>query len=341
MLGMEPLVTSRPPQHESGDFGERYVTYHLPAGWVIHAYKGSEDYGLDFHVEVFSDGRPTGLEFGIQVKTMMGSISSTTNFTLTKNNLLYIVAKPYPTMVVVVSRTEKRAIYSWVQEMFSDNDLVSTLRGTSKRSKLRISLDPFYDFIDAKDSIVAFLQRRTQEVESWLATAAHTHLLVNIYLDIHAALDALIECVSVIHRNDRTDDEVSHKATYSFTLTVMAYGCLYWITRPERIAVLGPIGPTMTALHSQYRSILSEMLSEKSLHQYETNGSDDNPIIVLPAKTSPFFPAVPRLACVVRDVLRTIAVFMSPSRDFTMRMSGLAGDIIEYNSRKQSDGTHN
>ncbi len=98
---------SRPSQHESGDFGERFVSYHLPTAWVIHEYKGSEDYGIDFHVEVFQDGDPTGLEFGVQVKTKNKKLSAVSQFSVSKNNLTYIAAKPYPTMAVIVSRPER------------------------------------------------------------------------------------------------------------------------------------------------------------------------------------------------------------------------------------------
>ncbi len=68
----------RPNSHAQGDFGERLVTYLLPPEWVVHNYKGSEDYGIDLHVEIFTDGRPTGLEFGIQVRVRIHNQNMTT-----------------------------------------------------------------------------------------------------------------------------------------------------------------------------------------------------------------------------------------------------------------------
>lgn len=329
--------SSRPRAHEIGDFGERFVVYHLPPAWVVHQYKGSEDYGLDFHVEVFVNGSPTGLEFGVQVKTTDREISSISECKLTKNNLSYIVGKPYPTMVVIVSQSKEKAIYSWIQESLTPEELIEAVGGDNSPHKLRIPLNPVHDFDNAKDEIIAFLKKRNSAIESWIATAAHTHLLINTYLDIHSALDALIECVSVIHSSERTDDEVSHKATYTFTLTVMAYGCLYWLTRPERITVLGPIAPIMEAMRSQYRGILLEMIPKQYFEEYENGGEDKSPIMIIPATTKPFFPLVPRLTYVVRDILRTMSSFMVPSRNFNMQMSGLAKNVIDYKGKEIAD----
>jgi hypothetical protein len=320
---------SRPNAHELGDYGERFVLFRLPSAWVIHQYKGSEDYGLDFHVEVFVNGKPTGLEFGIQVKTTDRKISSISHCKLTKNNLSYIAGKPYPTMIVVVSHSEDKAIYTWIQESLTPIELTKAIRNNNSRLKLRIPLHPVYVFNNVNDEIISFLRKRDGEIQTWIATTAHTYLLINIYLDIHAALDALIECISVIHRNDRTEDEVSHKATFTFIITVSAYGCLYLITRPERNKVLGPIAPIMEAMRNQYRAILSEMISEQQLVEIENN--DKDPIMIIHASTEPFFPSVPRLTSVLRDILRTISVFMVPSRNFNMQMSGLAKNIIDYN----------
>jgi hypothetical protein len=184
--------SSRPSAHELGDFGERFVVYHLPPAWVVHQYKGSEDYGLDFHVEVFINGSPTGLEFGVQVKTTGRKLSSTSECKLTKNNLSYIVGKPYPTMVVLVSQSEEKAIYSWVQEILKPEELIEAIGSDNSPHKLRITLNPVRAFDNAKDEIITFLERRNSEIQSWIATAAQTHLLINTYLDVHSALDALI-----------------------------------------------------------------------------------------------------------------------------------------------------
>ena len=323
----------RPLQHERGDFGERFFAYKLPSAWVIHSYKGSEDYGLDYHVEVFTDGKPAGLEFGAQVRTVekFASSSKVQTISLKKNNLLYMASKPYPLMLVIVSYSEKRAIFSWLQEVLSSEMLIKYLRDrNSSKRKIRVPLTTEYDLEDGGTQIESFLRRSKTVLISWLAKASHTQYILKLYLDIHAALDALIECTAVIHKKKRSEDEVSHKATYSFILTMMAYGVLYSITSRDEIASLGPAGPTILAICKQYRRVIKEMVSESEILKYEKT---QKPLIVIPAKAKPFFPAVPRLLCILREALRTLAQILAPWRDFNIEMSGLAAHVIEFPQR--------
>ena len=128
---------TRPPEHVRGDFGARFLAYHLPATWVLHEYKGSEDYGIDFHVEIFADGNPTGLEFGAQVKTTGRPLSEVQRITLKRSSLVYALSKPYPCMVVVVSEQDKAARYSWLERALPTERLSEVL--SSREPK--ISLD--------------------------------------------------------------------------------------------------------------------------------------------------------------------------------------------------------
>lgn len=311
------------------------MAYHLPASWVIHEYKGSEDYGLDFHVEVFEDGNPTGLEFGVQVKTKSKPLSEMSQFSVSRNNLTYIAAKPYPTMAVMVSRQDNDAVFVWFPNILSDETILGALRDSNTPKKIHIPVQAPEQFIGAADRITAFLKRHADQVDRWLGTTAHTHLMVNLYLDIHAALDVLIESDALLHQRGQPDDEISHKLTFSFITTITAYGCLYGLTRPDRVQVFGPLMPTMIGLRSSFRQILSGMIPEEFLIDYESRGNGESDVCIIPARYSAFPLAIPRLLCVVRDVLRTVSRFMAPSRDFTKEMSGMAALVIDYKSPMQ------
>src|SRR4051812_45681114 len=57
----------RTREHELETLSERDFSARVPVEWVDRAVLGS-DYGIDRQVEIFEDGRPTGLEFYVQLK---------------------------------------------------------------------------------------------------------------------------------------------------------------------------------------------------------------------------------------------------------------------------------
>ena len=327
---------TRPPQHESGDFGERFVAYHLPSAWVVHEYKGSEDYGIDFHVEVFEKGEPTGLEFGIQVKTKNRKIESIKDVAVSRGNLSYIAAKPYPTMAVAVSRPDKNATYVWFQEVLSKEPVIQDFQNRNGSNKIRIPIDGKNTFLDSEQSIVKYLLQRQEQVDSWLATIARTHLIGNIYFDIHAALDVLVECDAMLHKSGVSDDEVSYKLTFSFGLTMTTYGQLYHFTKHEQLILFGPLASTIVGLKNSYRGILSEIVWEKSLKEIEDAENSKSDFHVAAVKHSGFPDSIPRLLPVVRDILRTLSRFMIPSDQRLSKLSYWADDIIEYGEKIQT-----
>jgi len=320
-------------QHEAGDFGERFVAYALPHAWVLHPYGGSQDYGIDLHVEVFSDGRPTGLEFGVQVKTVeqFPRAPKPPTAELTVNNLLYMMSKPYPCMVVVVSRTEKQAKYAWIGDLLVAQDLIRHLhgRGAGRKSRFHLRLEPNHEFEGSASAIRNYLADLRQQFVSWFGEESHRRATTDLYFDLHSSLDALIECIAVIHRKDRTEDEVTHKGTFTLTLTVMSYGVLYGMTRDENIGALGPIGVTILAIRRQMRQLIAEAIPGEHLTEYEKS-QDQASLMLLPGGLGPFWPAAPRLACLFRDALRTIGRTFAPWRDFNLQMSGLAASVIDY-----------
>jgi hypothetical protein len=330
------MTSPRPPrawQHEAGDFGERFVAYALPHAWVLHPYSGSQDYGIDFHVEVFADGRPTGQEFGIQVKTVdrFPRAPKPPVVEITVNNLLYIIAKPYPSIIVVVSRLEKEAKYAWIGDLVHTQNLMRHLHGgaAGRRSRLRVRLEPNHNFGECAPEIGRYLDDLKERFVSWFRDEARRRAVTDLYFDLHSSLDALIECISVIHSKDRTEDEIGHKGTFTLTLTVLSYGVLYGMTRGEDIGALGPIGMSILAICRQMRRLITQAIPGERLAQYETS-QDKAALMMLPDGLIPFWPVAPRLACLFRDALRTIGRALAPWRDFNMQMSGLAASVIDY-----------
>jgi len=329
---MDSSGAPRTWQHEAGDFGERFVAYALPHAWVLHSYSGSQDYGIDFHVEVFSEGRPVGLEFGLQVKTVeqFPRAPKPPTVALTVNNLLYMISKPYPCMLAVVSRTEKRAKFAWLGELLHSQELMRHLNARAgRKSRLHIRLQPNYDLGESAPEIASYLNGIKQTFISWFNEESHRRAVTDLYFDLHSSLDALIECISLIHRKERTDDEIMHKGTFTLTLTVMSYGVLYNMTRDPNIAALGPLGVTILAICRQLRRIIAEAIPGQHLTEYE-NSQEKPSLMLLPGGLDPFWPAAPRLACLLRDALRTIGRTLAPWRDFNLQMSGLAAEVIDY-----------
>jgi hypothetical protein len=60
-------MRQRTREHELKTLSERDFANRIPAAWVVRA-GDADDYGIDRQVEIFEDGRPTGLEFYVQLK---------------------------------------------------------------------------------------------------------------------------------------------------------------------------------------------------------------------------------------------------------------------------------
>jgi len=323
----------RPRQHVVGDFGERFVASALPDSWVLHSYKGSEDYGIDFHVEIFSSGKPTGLEFGVQVKTVerfQDSLTPTT-VVLTLNNLLYMASKPYPCMVIVVSYSQKSAKFAWIGELFRPEELISHLKKRSgkKTKNIHVPLRPNHDLENNSTKIEDYLREINRRFVVWFDDESNRRAVTDLYFDIHSSLDAIIDCILLIHSRDRTDNEISHKGTYTVILAMTSYALLYSMTRKPNIEKLGPVGPVFLAIQRQFRQALMPVISDQHLTEYE-NYSGPEDLIILPGNFTNFWPTAPRIAILLRDALRTISRIIAPWRDFNKGVSGLSSLVIDY-----------
>jgi hypothetical protein len=98
----------------------------LPRGWPPHVIDGSQDYGIDYFVEIIESFAPTGTRFAVQVKGIdQPTIIDGAAIHLalpTKNLGTYLLTESLPVFLVVADVTTKRAYFLFVQR-FADEQL--------------------------------------------------------------------------------------------------------------------------------------------------------------------------------------------------------------------------
>lgn len=325
----DPMSTApRTPQHESGDSGERLFVALLPAQYVVHSYKGTEDYGVDFHVEVFAAGKPTGLEFAAQVRTIEAFPgTSAPSLSLKIRSLVYLASKPYPTMLALVSRSQKVARFAWLSELLSASELVRQIQsGGDRKGRLRLRLTASFSLEGAAPQIESYLQQRRAALLAWLTEAEHRRQLMDLYLDLHAALDCLIECAALREKTTPPPDEVWHKVTFTASLVVVAYRQLHGLTAGATFTSFPP-ALTLLATRKALREILVTIHSEQDIAHLEKHPDQAG---LAKYTIEVFWPALSSLLCLFRECLGALAHFLAPWRDFNMQMSGVARSVIEY-----------
>ena len=328
----------RPKSHQSGDFGERLVASVLPPEWVLHTYKGSEDYGIDVHVEIFVGGRPTGLEFGIQVKTIQRlPAKRRPKVHITRNNLLYMASKTYPTMIALASQRDRRVVFTWIGEIFTTVDEVISAVGdlTDGTKKLSLALSPHYDLAEEASGIVDYASRVKENLGFWYKEEQNRRQLIDLYLDMHAAFDVLIEltCVSKVTRFE--------ESKYSDTITIvmmLMLTCYFTLNVLSKFA--GRNNPALAAIvvfRNRLRSIIAKIVPEDDLkaRENERDGQEKNDIQILPASAKEMYSNIYHLTWVFRDGLRGLSVYLAAWRDFSLGASGLAASAIDFNTKRQ------
>jgi hypothetical protein len=322
----------RPKAHQIGDYGERLVASTLPADWVIHHYKGSEDYGIDLHVEIFAEGKPTGLEFGIQVKSMERvSRHKAPRVRLTRNNLMYIASKTYPTMIAVASIADRSVAFTWVGEIFTLNSLLEVLRRPVDKKWIPVVLSPNYDLSKEADGIVEYAKRVKENLGFWLRDEQNRRHLTNTYFDLQAALDALIEFKIVSSLVNFSEDQRSHKATFTMSLVLACYFFVRDIALEAKQPGNDPSLASFFHFYERLRQIVVKIVPEDSLQARES-GADGQmgALFLLPGSISELDRNALTLVWAFRDGLRDLGRYLAPWREFNMGMSGLAGSVIDY-----------
>jgi Domain of unknown function (DUF4365) len=325
----------RPSSHALGDFGERMVTYLLPSEWVIHNYKGSEDYGIDLHIEIFSDGRPTGLEFGIQVKSVERfHPKKCPKAKLTINNIAYISSKAFPTMIAVASKKDKSVRFSWLGDLMDLDELMDILRPNQNRKSILLRLDPNHELSDDVTDIVQHVSLVKSRIGFWYQEEAHRRIMDGLYFDVHAALDALIEIGCKPRFQKFSSDEWSHKVTYTFSLVSAVYFLLHSLTRNRPADASDPTLRAITAIISRLRELILTIIPEEYVELHEA-GKDMSDIVVVPGSPTKLLEQSDQFICAFRDMLRELAGFRSSSRDSSMRLSAMAAMVIDFEATEE------
>lgn len=101
-------MPSRPRQHDISTGSERRLFTAMPRDWV--ASTPAEDYGVDFDIEVFENGRATGIHFYVQLKATDSLGDSVAVKTTTLN---YWKELELPTLLVLHSATSDDLHWKW------------------------------------------------------------------------------------------------------------------------------------------------------------------------------------------------------------------------------------
>jgi len=154
-------MPSRPRSHDLSTLSEKQLRAVLPAEWVLT--KPDSDYGVDFDVEVFSDGLATGIHFYIQLK---GTDSASGKVKLETSTLNYWGELDIPTLVVQYSTVAEELRWQWayllefasnaeaktrtvaLPEIWSSttpNDLVDELKGRRATKNIYANLPIYYE----------------------------------------------------------------------------------------------------------------------------------------------------------------------------------------------------
>ena len=105
----------RPENHVLDSKAKKFLEGLIPDEWIYNI--PSNDYGLDYQVEICLDGQVTGLNFSIQLKGHQKS--SDTNFAkavLKHSTISYYKVRLEPIMIVVYEDDTKQAYWSWLND---------------------------------------------------------------------------------------------------------------------------------------------------------------------------------------------------------------------------------
>ena len=130
----------RPRQHEIDELARRQFRSALPPSWVCR--RMPEDYGVDYEVEVFHDGRSTGHLFKVQLKGRGAAEFSSDGrwaaITMPVDTLEYLCEELRIPTVVVVADLATGMSY-WATPML-DQELRSRLREARENHQQQLTL---------------------------------------------------------------------------------------------------------------------------------------------------------------------------------------------------------
>ncbi len=129
----------RPKQHEIDDAACRLFEQSLPREWVYRPLP--KDYGIDGEVEVFRDGKSTGIIFKVQVKGTESprvlSGGRSISFSLGVDDIAYYLDEvAIPVFLVLVDVTRSNVYWHPIQ---LDPDLAERLRRPGRSHRFSYS----------------------------------------------------------------------------------------------------------------------------------------------------------------------------------------------------------
>lgn len=105
-------LPQRPVQHELQTASHRAFESSLPPSWAATEKSGSDDYGVDYDVEIFRDGRTTGERFGAQVKAT-SSVAGAPSVRIKWRTRRYWQSLSEPVLVVLWDKATGTLWWEW------------------------------------------------------------------------------------------------------------------------------------------------------------------------------------------------------------------------------------
>lgn len=113
-------LPTRDQNHSRSSWSTREFSHLLPRDWVVHSI--DEDYGIDLRVEVFEDGRTTGVFFNVQLKSTDQGSGHQPASSIKRTTLNYWNQTPDATLVVIAHDSTETLWYRWAHLLPHDEN---------------------------------------------------------------------------------------------------------------------------------------------------------------------------------------------------------------------------
>lgn len=110
----------RHPNHARSSWSTREFERVLPRDWVVHSL--AEDYGIDRRVEVFENGRTTGVFFNVQLKSTDRGSGQQPAESIRRTTLNYWDQTPDATLIVIAHDSTQTLWYRWAHLLPHDEN---------------------------------------------------------------------------------------------------------------------------------------------------------------------------------------------------------------------------
>lgn len=161
----EPHLPVRHENHSRSSWSNREFERVLPREWVVHSL--AEDYGIDRRVEVFENGRTTGVFFNVQLKSTNRGSGHSPAESIKRTTLNYWQQTPDATLVVIAHDSTETLWCRWAHLLPHDE------KPDTKSRQVRCE-----DVLDETSAPAL-----AEEARAWrLARELTHHLPIDVYL---------------------------------------------------------------------------------------------------------------------------------------------------------------